>query len=730
MRQKLTVFKSKVARRIFGGFVLCALLPVIILAVVAFGHVTDQLNEQNHRRIQQECKSIGMAILERLLFLEREMEAVAYDLLENPAEGTPRLSERFEERLAERFAGFAILGGANQYVPVHGRIEDPRWPSDEETAHLRGGGTVLAARTRWGKPSRIFMMRRLNPQTPEQGVLLGEININHLWGIGDMNTLPAMSELSVFDESNKVLLSSIPLPDGFSDHISSKINGSDERRFEWTHEGNAYLASHWTIFLKPQYLTDRWTIVLSQSKNVAFKPIASFKKTFPLVVLMSLWVVVFLSIIQIRRNLVPLERLKEGTVRIGEKNFETPVSITSGDEFEELATSFNDMSRRISKQFGTLATIAEIDRAVLGSVDTNRIVNTVLVRMGDVVPNDTVSVALPESDDNRKWRVYYRKEREHTRKSFRIEALNAEEANALARSPHHLLVDGRERPPSYLRPLTREGAETFLVLPIVIKQKLGGIVSLGFLGGRHESDEDLDRARQVADQVGVALSNAGLIQELAQLNWGALVAFARAVDAKSPWTAGHSERVTSLALKIGQAMGLGQENLDLLKRGGLLHDLGKIGVPAEVLDKPGKLTDEEFRVMKNHSSMGARILEPISAYADVIPIVEQHHEKFDGSGYPYGLSGETICWGARILAVADVFDALVSDRPYRSGWERKKALGLIEEQSGSHFDPDVVEAFFTVIEEEEATLETEITRVPSIAPNASPHLSAHGAGLQ
>jgi putative nucleotidyltransferase with HDIG domain len=729
MRLKLTIFKSKVARRIFGAFVLCALVPVITLAVLAFGHVTDQLNEQNHRRIQQECKSIGMAILERLLFLEREMEAVAYDLRENPAHGTPRLSERCEERLAERFAGFAILGGANQYVPVHGRIEDPRWPSEEETAHLRSGKTVLAARTRWGKPSRIFMMRRLNPQTPEQGVLLGEINVNHLWGIGDMNTLPAMSELSVFDESNKVLLSSIPLPDGFSDHISSKINGSSERRFEWAHEGNAYLASHWTIFLKPQYLTDRWTVVLSQSKNVAFKPIASFKKTFPLVVLMSLWVVVFLSIIQIRRNLVPLEKLKEGTVRIGEKNFETPVSVTSGDEFEELAGSFNDMSRRLSKQFSTLATIAEIDRTVLGSVDTDRIVNTVLVRMGDVVPSHTVSVVLPESDDDRKWRVYYRKERERTRKSFRIGALKAEEANALARSPHHLLVDGRERLPSYLRVLAREGAERFLVLPILIKQKLGGIVSLGFSGSRHEK-EDLDRARQVADQVGVALSNAGLIQELAQLNWGALVAFARAVDAKSPWTAGHSERVTSLALKIGRAMGLGQENLDLLKRGGLLHDLGKIGVPAEVLDKPGKLTDEEFRVMKNHSSMGARILEPISAYADVIPIVEQHHEKFDGSGYPYGLSGERICWGARILAVADVFDALVSARPYRSGWDREKALGLIKDQSGRHFDPDVVEAFFAVIEEEKSPLETGLAGVPQVSANASLHLSPRGAGLQ
>jgi len=208
----------------------------------------------------------------------------------------------------------------------------------------------------------------------------------------------------------------------------------------------------------------------------------------------------------------------------------------------------------------------------------------------------------------------------------------------------------------------------------------------------------------LASQVAVALSNAHLIEELDKLNWGTLTALARAVDAKSPWTAGHSERVTDLALKIGQTMGLSQEELQFVHRAGLLHDIGKIGIEASILDKPGKLTDEEYQVIKEHPGIGARILEPIGAYARVTPMVLQHHEWFNGKGYPGGLAGETICLGARILAVADVFDSLISDRPYRAGWERERAASFIKDGAGRQFDPNVVHAFSELMVQAEREL--------------------------
>ena len=163
-------------------------------------------------------------------------------------------------------------------------------------------------------------------------------------------------------------------------------------------------------------------------------------------------------------------------------------------------------------------------------------------------------------------------------------------------------------------------------------------------------------------------------KRLYRLNRGTLTALARAIDAKSPWTAGHSERVTHLALKIGRILSLTQKQLENLEQAGLLHDIGKIGIPAKILDKPGKLTDEEYRIICEHPVKGANILQPIEEYAEVMPVAMQHHEWFNGKGYPDGLSGEEISIGARILAVADVFDALTSDRPYRDGMSVEIAI--------------------------------------------------------
>jgi putative nucleotidyltransferase with HDIG domain len=223
-----------------------------------------------------------------------------------------------------------------------------------------------------------------------------------------------------------------------------------------------------------------------------------------------------------------------------------------------------------------------------------------------------------------------------------------------------------------------------------------GALILGYRNPPDPAREILIRIRQVADQTAIALSRARLIEELAQNDLGTLTALARTVDTNSPWTAGHSERVTELAMDIGRELGLPPEEIDRLHRGGLLHDIGKIGVPPSILDKPGKLTEEEFAVVQRHPSKGAEILEPIPNLRKVISIVSQHHERFDGKGYPNGLSGESISLHARILAVADVVDALASDRPYRPGWSREKVLAYTRENAGRQFDPTVVEAYYRI----------------------------------
>ncbi len=192
----------------------------------------------------------------------------------------------------------------------------------------------------------------------------------------------------------------------------------------------------------------------------------------------------------------------------------------------------------------------------------------------------------------------------------------------------------------------------------------------------------------------------GMVRELDDLNIGILTALARTVDANSQWTHGHSERVTEYVLDIARELGLNEDVCENLHRAGLLHDLGKVSIPAEILNKPGKLTAEEYTLMKGHPSEGDRILEPIQAFKHIRPFIRHHHERWDGNGYPDGLRGPEIPLGARILAVADVYDALYSDRPYRKGWDHKKVLNYLKEESGGAFDPTVVKAFLRCVEKD------------------------------
>jgi HAMP domain-containing protein len=394
MKFDITFLRSKVARRIFMLFVCCAMIPITALAILSFTHVTNQLNEQSRRRLHQATKAVGMAIVERLMFLETEMKMVASNFsrgLGHTIETTP---QGFGERLEQRFRAIAVLRESHGHVSFFGHIENSPKPTEAELEHMSAGNTVVWSQYSPGLPSRVFMMRSVDPQDPTMGCVLGEINTSHLWGIGQVNTLPPMTGLCVVDPSNNVLFSSLPVQAPFGTEVGTKTDGSTSRQFEWKHEGKEYLASWWTIFLKMQFLTPKWTVVLSQSKADVLAPMANFKKIFPLVVLISLWVVLLFSIIQIRRNLVPLEKLKEGTLRIAKRDFDTRVTVSSGDEFEELAGSFNTMSGQLDRQFKALATIREIDQAILSALDTERIVDTVLTRMHGVFTCDAVSVSL------------------------------------------------------------------------------------------------------------------------------------------------------------------------------------------------------------------------------------------------------------------------------------------------------------------------------------------------
>lgn len=177
---------------------------------------------------------------------------------------------------------------------------------------------------------------------------------------------------------------------------------------------------------------------------------------------------------------------------------------------------------------------------------------------------------------------------------------------------------------------------------------------------------------------------------------GILIALTRAIDAKSPWTAGHSERVTQFAEAIGRGLNFSEDEMRALTISAILHDIGKIAVPEQILDKPGKLTDEEFDIVKKHSQAGADIISSIPSYETILPSILHHHERWDGKGYPKGLESKDIPLFARIICIADVYDALTEDRPYRKAWSREEVRQFFEEQKGKMFDAELVDIFLNL----------------------------------
>jgi putative nucleotidyltransferase with HDIG domain len=168
---------------------------------------------------------------------------------------------------------------------------------------------------------------------------------------------------------------------------------------------------------------------------------------------------------------------------------------------------------------------------------------------------------------------------------------------------------------------------------------------------------------------------------------------ASALDARDHYTAGHSYRVSEFSRRTAEAMGLTPPEVETIRVAALLHDIGKIGIPDHILRKPGTLTPEERAQIEMHPSIGRKILEQVEAFTPFLPVVELHHENWDGTGYPHGLKGKEIPLAARIVHVVDAYDAMTSDRPYRAGMSSEDALNILRRLAGSHFDPEVVAVF-------------------------------------
>ncbi|NCO43002.1 MAG: GAF domain-containing protein [Armatimonadetes bacterium] len=246
------------------------------------------------------------------------------------------------------------------------------------------------------------------------------------------------------------------------------------------------------------------------------------------------------------------------------------------------------------------------------------------------------------------------------------------------------------------RSQSRSDVDAAVCLPLRVRGETIGVLNVSDrAGGGDFSPDDVQLLSHLTRQAAIAIEKATLQAELHSMFMGTVRALANAIDARDPYTECHSERVAEFAVVMARQLGLDEEEIEAIRVAGLLHDVGKIGIREAVLGKPGKLDDEEFLEMQSHPVKGEKILRPVesSKFRRMLPWMKYHHEKFSAEGYPDGLHGEDIPLPARIIAVADTYDAMTSNRPYRKGLPHTVALTEISRCSGSQFDPKVVEAF-------------------------------------
>jgi putative nucleotidyltransferase with HDIG domain len=728
----LTVFKSRLAKRFFGIFVLGSLIPIMALAMVSYYRVSQQLTNQALDRLKQSSKTHALSIYNDLLEADQQLQNIQLSLPNTKSTPLTTLSSSITKRNQELFTGLVLLRdgkivfswGNGVSNTLRERVSEINLAKNKTQAVSLGHGDTWPT---------IAIVRRIESSGGSKNYLIGTIDPSFLWQLKTGTSLPPASEFSVWDDQGQNLFCSLGFPVVMDKNLSSDdgANSGVQTTVEFNNE--SYFAFSRSTFMKPRFHVPYWTVMVMEPRDYVLHSLRSFRMIFLSILAMSFVIVIFLTNRAIGKSLTPIDALMHGASQVANGTFSHRVVVKSRDEFQDLATSFNLMTHELDTQFNALIARSDLDSAVLSVLDIDRIISASLGYISSFFPHSTTAISIVEAEEPLQGSSYVR-EKNVQLSPFRVESfqLRMEEYALFLENRNFLIIDIDKMTPFYLMVLRRPDIDRFIVFPIWIQNRLYALVSIGINTEMEYSQKSLEQIRGFTDHLAIAFANSDLLKRLKDLNMGTLYALARTVDAKSSWTAGHSMRVGQIALNVAKVLGSPQEVLDELQQAALLHDIGKIGIPQSIIDKPGKLTDEEYNIIKSHPSIGARILNPIRAYASIIPIVEQHHERYDGKGYPFGKSGEEIHLSARIMALADTFDALVSDRPYRAGLSQEQATRIIREESGRQFDPRIVEAFNQVVSSQKGVLIYELSNESSISSStlisAAPSTEAKGNG--
>lgn len=361
---------------------------------------------------------------------------------------------------------------------------------------------------------------------------------------------------------------------------------------------------------------------------------------------------------------------------------------------------------KLQRQLERLRALRVIDSAISGSVDIQVTLNVILQQAMAHLKMDAVDILIYEPSTSLLKFAAGRGMRANARQ-FTPLRIGQGYAGAAALQKRLIQIPDLQQPPQDIPdapPFYSEGFQSYYGVPLVAKGVIKGVME-SFHRTLFKPDADwLNFFETLGEQAAIAIDNAMLFHEMQRANMELMRAYdstlegwSKALDMRDQGTEGHTRRVTEMTDRLAVEFDLGENERVHIRRGAILHDIGKMAIPDSILLKEGPLSEEEWDIMRKHPSLAKDMLSSIAYLRPALDIPYCHHEKWDGTGYPRGLRGEQIPLAARIFAVVDVFDALTSDRPYRPAWSVQKALEYIQSEAGKHFDPKVVETFMRAI---------------------------------
>jgi len=364
----------------------------------------------------------------------------------------------------------------------------------------------------------------------------------------------------------------------------------------------------------------------------------------------------------------------------------------------------NSLKENLNKKIKEFSALYEVGKFITSTLNLDEVLALITKKAANIMNASACSLRLLDKSGHE---LLLRSSYGFTNKKFqkikRSLKIGESIAGRVVKNGKPYVINDLRKEKKYKYPYyaAQRRLRSLVTVPLVQKDKIIGVLSIYNTDVSRYAVEDAKLLAMFASQAAIAIENARLFEQAQTGYMNTIKTLSNIIDAKDSQTFGHSERVMEHCIEIANAIGLSEEQKEVLKYAGLLHDIGKIGIDVGILRKPAKLTKEEWKIMVMHPVVGSGIVEQIGFLDDLAPIILHHHERYDGKGYPSRLKKEKIPLGARILSVVDAYESMVSDRPYRKALSFKKIKQELSEGAGSQFDPNIVKVFLKVLSKKE-----------------------------